>query len=160
MDEDEGWGRVRPKFGDLPCSWDGPAEGGPHEGGRRDGAAGAAEAPAGRRVAPPREYVLPGYEGAPCGELHQVMKNEGYAGDINQYYTLWSTGPEHQKKFTCVFTSPLTGERFACGRWTKHKGEVVREDSTYGCECPKPSCCGRFCSPCASRAHVPYRTPP
>lgn len=130
----EGWGRVRPKFGDLPFSWDGPADGdraGPNDGELREGLALAMETPAERRVALPREYVLPGYEGVPCGELNQVMRNMGHTGDINRYYTLWSNGSERQKKFTCVFTSPLTGEHFACGLWTNNKGGVIHEESTY-----------------------------
>jgi len=81
---------------------------------------------------PLRDRVLPGYDGAPCGELNQKLLG---CGDANRYYTLWdnTTGkssPPSQTKFTCVFTCPWTGEHFACGHW-KTEGVMVDESTTY-----------------------------
>ena len=57
----------------------------------------------------PRDHVLPGFDGVPRGELNQKFVNGGYKGDINQYYTLWDNdGLPHEKKFTCIFTCPLS----------------------------------------------------
>lgn len=46
-------------------------------------------------------------------------------------YTIWhNNGLPHEKKYTCVFSCPATGERFACGNW-EHSKEVIAEGHVF-----------------------------
>ena len=101
---DGGWGRPRPKFADLEPS------------GREDepeplpdsGLEGAVHLVG---------FPPPGCEDTPKMELHQKYHKQ--CPQLKKYYTVWDNGetsPDNMR-FVCVFTCPLSGERFASGLW-------------------------------------------
>ncbi|KAL7549507.1 hypothetical protein ACHAWF_012772, partial [Thalassiosira exigua] len=66
----------------------------------------------------------------PRAELYQwYIKKGGLTTEegqmIKDYFTTWDDKEKpHKTKFTCIFTCPLTGEHFACGRWNAG-GKVI-----------------------------------
>jgi hypothetical protein len=59
---------------------------------------------------------------APRAELYQYYINEGLtteqASELKDYYTVWTNGAlPHEKKFSCIFTCPISGEHFPAGDW-------------------------------------------
>ena len=143
---DDGWGRVRPRLEDLRFDDDDDDrlrdQGNGHRApvGNDEGSDEGEETNAAMQVEatttanPLRDDILPGMEGVPSSELYQTFNTDGYKGDLNEYYTFWDNGIQHDKKFTCIFTSPLTGEHFACGRLENVKGGIAVIGSTYWCE--------------------------
>mmetsp|Transcript_16583 Transcript_16583/g.33565 ORF Transcript_16583/g.33565 Transcript_16583/m.33565 type:complete len:348 (+) Transcript_16583:1-1044(+) len=54
--------------------------------------------------------------------------------ELKKYYATWydvhHNPKPHDKKFTSVFTCPLTGERFACGYW-ENDGDIFAEGRVF-----------------------------
>jgi hypothetical protein len=103
MDSSLGWGRSRPRFSDLLPPIDNGNDGGV------DNLISMVEERLTVRVAPLVDYPLRGCDGAPCAELQQTYVNEGFAGSLKNYYTIWQS-PE--KRFTCIFTCPFVDGGF------------------------------------------------
>ena len=73
---------------------------------------------------------------APRAELYQYYIEKGLANEeaqrLKDYFTTWSNDAKsHELKFTSIFTCPITGEHFACGKLKNGGGEVIVEDKTY-----------------------------
>eukprot|EP00956_Cyclotella_meneghiniana_P045504 scaffold372109_cov83-Cyclotella_meneghiniana.AAC.1 len=72
---------------------------------------------------------------SPKAELYQFYIEKGLnqkqASDINNFYTvLENNASSHDKKFTSIFTCPITGEHFLAGHW-KEGGEVLSVGHAY-----------------------------
>lgn len=79
-----------------------------------------------RKLPPPKQEL---------NELYTAMGlNASQIAELKNYYATWYDAHHnpkpHEKKFTCVFTCPLTGERFACGYW-ENDGGIVAEGSIF-----------------------------
>ena len=70
----------------------------------------------------------------PKADLYNFYIRKGLTSDqaseLNDFYTVWESGPSSLKRFTCVFTCPITGEHFFAGNWNEG-GDVVLENSVY-----------------------------
>jgi hypothetical protein len=80
---------------------------------------------------PPKDnvdYVLPGYDGAPLGELNQTYQ-PNYPS-LEAYWTVFDNGNPQSIMFTAIFTCPLTVEHFASGDFGDAE-KVVRIGNVY-----------------------------
>lgn len=74
---------------------------------------------------------------APRQELNEayiMMGCQSQINDLKQCYTTWydehHNPKPHEKKFTCIFTCPITGEHFACGYWD-NGGSIISEGGVF-----------------------------
>jgi hypothetical protein len=69
-----------------------------------------------------KEYIV--NRKVPRAELYQFYIKKGFtseqASELKDFYTVWTNDSlPHEKKFTCVFTCPISGEHFLSRYWEK-----------------------------------------
>jgi hypothetical protein len=74
-------------------------------------------------VASSPKQTLHGYYGKMKGKV-PITKND--------YFTWHNGGPDHDRRFTCIFLCPVTGEWFPSGRYGKANTYQVMRDSRTG----------------------------
>lgn len=85
-----------------------------------------------KRVVPLIDFPLTGCDGVPRMELHQVYQKHQVDTATKHHFTTWTNGEKDPwKRFTSVFTCPLTGEHFACGLWGNNDVETIDDVSWY-----------------------------
>eukprot|EP00804_Cyclotella_cryptica_P029508 CCRYP_011308-RA/>CCRYP_011308-RA protein AED:0.06 eAED:0.06 QI:213/1/0.66/1/1/1/3/0/1648 len=72
---------------------------------------------------------------SPRAELYQFYINKGFtaeqASELKDFYTIWTNGAlPHEKKYTCVFTCPISGDHFLSSNW-EDVGEVDSVGRVY-----------------------------
>ena len=71
---------------------------------------------------------------APKADLYNFYTRKGFTSDqaseLNDFYTVWESRSSSQKRFTSVFTCPISGEHFFAGNW-KEGGDIIYEDSLF-----------------------------
>jgi hypothetical protein len=117
------WGRPRPKFSDLSPPSDDGDDGGVEP---IDSLTALMST---TRVAPLVDYPLSGCDGTPCAELQQTYVDGGFTGSLKNFYTSYDNGMKSpEKRFTCIFTCPISWENFASGNM---KRDAFNQGKSY-----------------------------
>mmetsp|Transcript_14861 Transcript_14861/g.31174 ORF Transcript_14861/g.31174 Transcript_14861/m.31174 type:complete len:449 (-) Transcript_14861:1860-3206(-) len=127
MDDDDGWGRSRPRFEEIFYSRDYTLEPSLDEGNVTSNEDMEVEfSKQTWTVDIPRDQVIAGTEGVPKAEINQYyINNKGFSSQqMSSAFTSWMTliPGESQPKHTSIFTCPIRGEHFGSGYWKNDRG--------------------------------------